>query len=114
MSVKNLFFARSSAKLPSPPLFSIIGRGKRRQDVLPAPLLPYFIPAAFYFFIKVKSELASYLLAPEHLQEEHVGGRPHHRNRRARCRRPLVDRALQKNTNIADNHGKKLPEQLSV
>jgi hypothetical protein len=63
MSVKNLFFARPPAKLPSPPLFSIIGSGKRRQDVLPAPLLPFFTPAAFYVFLKVKSELASYLLA---------------------------------------------------
>jgi hypothetical protein len=33
------------------------------QDVLPAPLLPFFTPATFYFFLKVKSELASYLLA---------------------------------------------------
>jgi hypothetical protein len=63
MSEKNLFFARLSAKLPSPPLFSTIGSGKRCQDVLPAPLLPYFTPEAFYFFPKVKPELASYLLA---------------------------------------------------
>jgi hypothetical protein len=63
MSVKNLFFARPPAMLPSPLLFSIIGSGKRRSDCLPALLLPFFTPAAFYFFLKVKSELASYLLA---------------------------------------------------
>jgi hypothetical protein len=63
MSVKNLFFARSPAILPSPPLFSIIGNGKGRQDVLLALLLPFFTPAAFFFFLKVISELASYLLA---------------------------------------------------
>jgi hypothetical protein len=43
-------------------LFSIIGIGKRRQDVLPTPLLPYFIPPAFYLFLRVRSELASCLL----------------------------------------------------
>ncbi len=37
MSVPNLFFARPSPKLPSPLLFSIIGIGKGRHDVLPAP-----------------------------------------------------------------------------
>ncbi len=38
------------------------GHWKRRQDVLSAPLLPYFIPPAFYLFLKVKSELASWFL----------------------------------------------------
>jgi hypothetical protein len=62
MSVPNLFFARPSPKLPSPLLFSIIGIGKGRQDILPAPELPYFTPPAFYLFLKIKSELASRLL----------------------------------------------------
>ncbi len=62
MSVENFFFARLQAKLPTPPLFSITGSGKRRQDVLTARLLPYFPPATFNFFLKVKSELASCLL----------------------------------------------------
>jgi hypothetical protein len=63
MSVKNLFFAWPLAMLPLPPLFSIIGSGKRRYDVLPAPLLLFFTPAAFYFFLIVISELGSYFLA---------------------------------------------------
>jgi hypothetical protein len=62
MSLHNLFFARPLAKLPLPLLFSIFGSGKRRQDVLPARLLQYFTPETFYFFLKVKSELASCLL----------------------------------------------------
>ena len=37
MYVPNLFFARPQPKLPSALLFSIIGIGKGRQDVLPAP-----------------------------------------------------------------------------
>ncbi len=75
MSVQNLSFARPSAKLPSPPLFSIISSGKRRQDVLPARLLPYFTPATFYFFLKVKSELASCLLTLG-IFKKRLGGSP--------------------------------------
>jgi hypothetical protein len=44
------------------PLFSITGCVKRRQNVLPAPFFAYFIPAAFYLLLKVKSELASCLM----------------------------------------------------
>jgi hypothetical protein len=44
-----------------------------------------------------------------HLEEELVGGRPHHRYIKACCRRPRVFRALQKK-HIADDHAKKLPE----
>jgi hypothetical protein len=62
MSVPNFFFARPLPKLSSPLLFSIIGIGKGRQDVLPNPLLPYFTPPTFYLFLKIKSELASFLL----------------------------------------------------
>jgi hypothetical protein len=52
------------------------------------------------------------LVGPGHLQEEGVGGRPHHRYRRACSHHPVVDRVLQKNTHIADEHGKKLPETI--
>ncbi len=45
-----------------------------------------------------------------HLQEELLGGHPHHHNIKACPSCPLVDRALQKNTRIADEHAKKLPE----
>ncbi len=62
ISVQNLFFARPACKKPSPPLFSITGCGKRRQDILPAPFFAYFTPAAFYPLLKVKSELASCLM----------------------------------------------------
>jgi hypothetical protein len=50
------------------------------------------------------------LVDPGHLQEELVGGGPHHRYIKACRRRPRVDRGLQKNTNIPDNHAKKLPK----
>jgi hypothetical protein len=62
MSVQNLFFAKPGSKKPSPPVFPITGCGKRRKDVLPAPFFAYFTPLAFYLLLKVKSELASYLL----------------------------------------------------
>jgi hypothetical protein len=58
----------------------------------------------------VKSELASLLVDPGHLQEELVGGCPHHHYIKACHRRPREDRALQKNTRMADDHAKKLPE----
>ncbi len=45
-----------------------------------------------------------------HLQEELVGGRPHHRYIKACCRRPRVDRALKKNTYTADDLAQKSPE----
>jgi hypothetical protein len=47
---------------------------------------------------------------PGHLQDELVGGRPHHRYIKACRRHPRVDRGLQKNTRTADDHAKKLPE----
>ncbi len=47
-----------------------------------------------------------------HLQEELVGGRPHHRYLKACCHRPRVDRVLQKNTHIPDDHAQKLPEAI--
>ncbi len=59
-----------------------------------------------------KSEIRAgkLLVDPGHLQEELVGGHPHHRNIKARRRHPSVDRGLQKNTRKADDHAKKLPE----
>ena len=59
MSVQNLFFAGPVPKKSSPPLFSINGCGKRRQDVLPALFFEYFTPSAFSLLLKMKSELAS-------------------------------------------------------
>jgi hypothetical protein len=47
MSVQNLFFARSAPKKPSPPLFSVTGCEKRRQDVLPAPFFAIFHTSDF-------------------------------------------------------------------
>ena len=50
------------------------------------------------------------LVDPGHLQEELSGGRPHHHYIKACPSCPVVDRALQKNTRIADEHVKKLSE----
>jgi hypothetical protein len=59
-----------------------------------------------------KSEIRAgkLLVDPGHLQEELVGGHPHHPDIKARRRHPSVDRGLQKNTRTADDHAKKLPE----
>jgi hypothetical protein len=50
------------------------------------------------------------LVDPGHLQEELLGGHPHHNYIKACPSCPVVDRALQKNTRIADEHAKKLSE----
>ncbi len=110
MSVQNLFFARPLPRKPSPPLFSITGCGKRRPDVVPAPLFAIFCTSSLLSLSESKIRDGKLLVDPRHLQEEGVGGCPHHHYRRARIHCPRVDRALQKNTNIADDHDKKLPE----
>jgi hypothetical protein len=66
---------------------------------LPSPLL--------FSIIVIRKKLARRLLT--HDQEERIGGRPDYRYMRACRHRPVVDRALQK-TQIADDHGKKLPK----
>ncbi len=64
-----------------------------------------YYSAAFYLFLKVKSELASCLLTQGTFKKSLI-----HCYRKA-CRRcPGVDRALQKDTPIADDHAKKLSE----
>jgi hypothetical protein len=105
MSGQNLIFARMLPKKPSLPLFLLTGCGKGANMFSQLHYLSYFAPVAFYLFLKVKA--SKLLVDPGHLQEELVEGRHDHHYRRA-CRRcPGVDRALQKNTYIADDHAKK-------
>ena len=106
MSVQNLFFARPALKK----LFSITGCEKRHQDVLPAPFFAIFHTSDLLSLPESEIRAGKLLVDPGHLQEELVGGCPHHRYIKACRRRPRVDRGLQKNTHIPDNHAKKLPE----
>jgi hypothetical protein len=57
-----MFFASPAPKKPSPPLFSITGGEKGIKMFSQLHFSPYFTPATFYLFLKVKSELASCLL----------------------------------------------------
>jgi len=57
---------------------------------------PYFAPAAFLPLPESEIRAGKLLVDPGHLQEELVGGCPHHRYRRACCRCPRLDRVLQK------------------
>jgi hypothetical protein len=79
MSVQNLFFARPALKKPSPPLFSITGCGKRHQDVFPALFFCIFHTSGI--LSPPESEIRADKLLDDqgHLQEELVGGYPHHR-----------------------------------
>ena len=110
MSVQNLFFARPAPKKPSPPVFSITGCEKRHQDVLPAPFFAIFHTSDFLSLPESEIRAGKLLVDPGHLQEELVGGRPHHRYIKACHRRPRADGGPKKNTRIADEHAKKLPE----
>ncbi len=76
---------------------------KRCQDVLPAPLFAIFCTSSLLSLPESEIRAGKLLVDPGHLQEELEGGRPHHHYRKARPHRPGVDRALQKNTRIADN-----------
>ena len=105
MSVPNLFFARPAPKKPSPPLFSITCCGKRHQDVLPAPFFAIFHTSDLLFLPESEIRAGKLRVDPGHPQEELVGGCPHHHYIKARRRHPRVDRVLQKNIQIADDHG---------
>ncbi len=93
----------------SSPQFSAIGCGEKHQDDLPASLFATFHTSSLSSLPQSDIRAGKLLVDPGHLQEERLGGRPHHRYRRARCRRSAVDKALQIYTSIADDPGKKLP-----
>ncbi len=76
MSVQNFFFARPVPKKPSPPLFSITGCEKSIKMFSQLHFVPYFTPATFYPFLKVKSELASCLLTQGTLKKSLQGVAP--------------------------------------
>jgi hypothetical protein len=89
---------------PSLWLFSVIWGRNRRQDVVSASL---FRIGRLFSCTESEIRAGKLLIDPGHLQEELVGGRPHHRYRRVRHRLPAVDRALQKNARIGGGHAKK-------
>ncbi len=97
-------------KKPSPPLFSITGCGKRHQDILPAPLFAIFHTSGLLPLPESEIRAGKLLVDPGHLQEELLGVAPTIVTEKARRNLPGVDRALQKNTHIADEHAKNLPE----
>ena len=110
MSVQNLFFARPAPKKLSPPLFSITGCEKRHQDVLPSPFFAIFHTSDLLSLPESEIRAGKLRVDPGHPQEELVGGRPHHHYIKACPSCPVVDRELQKNTRIADEHANKLSE----
>jgi hypothetical protein len=107
MSVQNLSFARLSPKKPPPLLFLVTDGGKRRQDVLPASVFPVF--GISPFFSCFESEIRAGII----LQEELVGGRPHHCLRRVR-RPPAVGRAQLKRLILVMTMPKNNQKQLSL
>ncbi len=98
--------------LPLPPLFSVIGSGKKRLRCSPSAIIAVFHTSSLLFLPKSEIRAGKILVGPGHLQEELIGGHPHHCYMKAHYRHPVEDRTLQKNTHIADNRGKKLPETI--
>jgi hypothetical protein len=99
--------------LLSPPLFSIHNwQWKKALRYSSSAIIAVFYTSSLLFLPNSEIRAGKLLVGPGHLQEEHVGGHPHYRYIKAHCRRPVEDRTLQKNTRIADNHGKKLPETI--
>jgi hypothetical protein len=85
---------------------------KKASRCSPSSIIAVFHTSDLLFLSQSEIRAGKLLVDPGHLQEEHLGGCPHHRYRRACCHRPIVGRVLQKNTHIADDHGKKLPETI--
>ncbi len=79
---------------------------KKGQYVLPASFFAVFRISSHFSCTKNEIRAGKLLVDPGHLQEELEGGHPHQRYRNAGHQRPVVDRALQKNTHIADDHAK--------
>jgi hypothetical protein len=114
MSVQNLFFARPAPKKPLPPLYSITGCEKRHHDVLQAPLFATFHTSSLLSLSESEIRGGKLMADLGHLQEELVGGHPHPHYRKAQRRHLGVDRVLQKNTHIADDHLKYYLKQVSL
>jgi hypothetical protein len=107
-----LFFARPAPKKPSPPLFPTTGCEKRHKD--PNSIFRIFHTIGLLSPPESEIRAGKLLVDPGHLQEELVGGRPHHHYIKACHHRPRVDRGLQKNTHIVDDHAKNYLNQLSI
>jgi hypothetical protein len=83
---------------------------KKALRCSPSAIIAVFHTSGLLCLPKSEIRAGKLLVDPGHLQEEHVGGHPPYRYIKAHCHRPVKDRMLQKNTHIADNQGKKLPE----
>jgi hypothetical protein len=112
MSVQNLFFLPGVGQAAIATAIVNNRQWKKASKRSPSSIIAVFHTGDLLFLPQSEIRAGKLLVDPGHLQEERVGGRPHHRYRKAPCHRPVVDRALQKNTHIADDHGKKLPETI--
>jgi hypothetical protein len=110
MSLQNLFFCQASAQKAI--AASIFNNWLCKKESKCSPSSNFCIFHTSGLLSPAESEIRAGKLLDDqgHLQEELVGGRPHHRYIKACYRRPLVDRALKKNSHIADDHAQKVTE----
>ncbi len=78
---------------------------KRASRCSPSSIIAIFHTISLLSLPQNKIRAGKLLIDSVHLQEERLGGRPHYCYRRACRHRPVVDRVLQKNIRIADDHG---------
>jgi hypothetical protein len=112
MSVKNLFFCQAVGYAALATAVFNNWPWKKALRCSPSAIIAVFHTSDLLFRPQSEIRAGKLLVDPGHLQEEGVGGRPHHRYRRACCHHPVADRLLQKNTRIADEHSKILPETI--
>ncbi len=68
-------------------------------------MIAIFHTTGLLFLPQNKIRAGKLLIDSVHFQEERLGGRPHYCYSWARRHRRVVDRVLQKKTQIADDHG---------
>jgi hypothetical protein len=73
-----------------------------------------FHTTGLLFLSQNKIRAGKLLIDSVHLQEERLGGPPHYRYRRARRHHRVVDRVLQKDTQMPMTMAKNLLKQLSL
>jgi hypothetical protein len=110
MSVQNLFFCQAISQAAIATAIFNNWQWKKASRCSPNSIIAVFHTSDLLFLPQSEIRAGKLLVGPGHLQEEGVGGRPHHRYRRACCHHPVADRLLPKNTHVADEHSKILPE----
>jgi hypothetical protein len=114
MSVQNLFFCQAVAQAAIATAIFNNWHWKRASRCSPSSIIAIFHITGLLSLPQNKIRAGKLLTDSGHLQEEHLGGHPHHCYRRARRHRPVEDRVLQKNRKLLMTMAKNYLKQLSL